>query len=60
MDSSIGRALDCESGDPGLIPRTAQVTSVLIDHEILSTVIRTVRLLRYVQKLSVPCKSEGN
>jgi hypothetical protein len=36
-----------------------QVTFIVIDHEILSTVIHTVPALWHVQKLSVPCLSEG-
>jgi hypothetical protein len=32
---------------------------VVIDHEILSTVIHTVPLLWHVQKLSLPYESEG-
>jgi hypothetical protein len=37
-----------------------QITFIMIGHEILSTVIHTVPMLWYVQKLSVPRKSEGN
>jgi hypothetical protein len=36
--------------------RTAQVTFVVIDHEIFSTVIRTVLLLWYVQKFQFLAK----
>jgi hypothetical protein len=46
--SLIGRALDVN-------PAT-----IVVDHEILSTVIHTVHLHWHVQMLSVPCKSKGN
>jgi hypothetical protein len=46
--SSIGRVLDCELED-WFDSRTRQVTFVVIAHENLSTVIRTVPLLWHVQ-----------
>jgi hypothetical protein len=52
-------ALDCASGGPDSIPQS-QVTFVVIDHEILSTVIRNVPLLWHVQRWpAVSCKSEA-
>jgi hypothetical protein len=53
---SIGSALDSDSGDPGSIPRTAQVTFVVIEREIFSMVICTVPLLWYLQKFQFLAK----
>jgi hypothetical protein len=36
-----------------------QVTFIVIDHEIISTVICTVTQLWYVRELSVPCEREN-
>jgi hypothetical protein len=48
---SKGRVLDCELGDTWFDTRVVQVIFVVIDHEILSTVIQIVPLLWNVQKL---------
>jgi hypothetical protein len=46
----------CVNQATGFDSWTVQITSVVIDHATLSTVICTVLL----QKLLVPCESEGN
>jgi hypothetical protein len=43
-------------GRPGFDSRIVKVTLSVIDHEMLSTIIRTVPLLWHVQKLSVACE----
>jgi hypothetical protein len=54
-----GRALDCESGDPGSIPRQRRSFSLWL---IMKSFLRSFALYSVLvcTDVSVPCKSEGN